>query len=108
MKKLYNKNLIITEEEEEQFQSSSTCWICGKLIENDNERVRDHCPITGSFRNAAQSSCNINFQLTKKVPVTFYNLRGCDSHLVFRELNRFLVAVKAKLWCSEDVNKNSI
>ena len=35
MKKHFNKNLImIEEEEEEQVWSSSTCWICEKIIDN--------------------------------------------------------------------------
>ena len=33
------------EEEEERFQSYNTCWICEKLIQNDNKKVRDHCHI---------------------------------------------------------------
>ena len=33
MKKHFNKNLIMTEEEE-QFQSSNTCWICEKAIDD--------------------------------------------------------------------------
>ena len=37
MKKDFNKTLIMTEEEE-QFQSSNTCWICKKLIDDDDER----------------------------------------------------------------------
>ena len=37
MKKHFNENLIMSEEEE-QFQSSNTCWICEKLIENDDEK----------------------------------------------------------------------
>ena len=28
MKKHFNKNLIMVDEEEKQFQSSNTCWIC--------------------------------------------------------------------------------
>ena len=34
MKKHFNKNLIMSEEEEGQFESSNVCWICKKL--NDN------------------------------------------------------------------------
>ena len=45
MKKHFNKNLIMTEEEE-QFQSSNTCWICEKLIKDDDEKFRDRCHIT--------------------------------------------------------------
>ena len=93
IKKHFNKNLILSEEEEEEFQSSKTCWICEKLIENDDEKVRDHCHITGKFRGAAHWNCNINFQLTKKVPVIFHNLRGYDSHLIFCELNKFDVKI---------------
>ena len=88
MKKDFNKNLILTKEEEENFQSSNTCWICEKLIEDDDEKVRDHCHITGKFRGAAHWSCNISLQLTKKVSVIFHNLRGYDSHLIFYELKK--------------------
>ena len=40
-------------EEEEEFQSSNMCWKCEELIENDAEKVRDHCHITGKFRGPA-------------------------------------------------------
>ena len=92
MKKHFNKNLIMSEEEE-QFQSSNTCWICEKLIDDDDEKVRDHCHVTGKFRGAAHWSCNINLQLIKKVPVIFYNLRGYNSHLIFCGLKNFHVKI---------------
>ena len=57
MKKHFNKNLIMSEEEE-QFQSSNTCWICEKLIDDDDEKVRDHCHVTGKFRDASYWICN--------------------------------------------------
>ena len=49
----------MSEKEEEQFQSSNTCWICQKLIDDDDEKVRDQCHVTGKFRDAAHWSCNI-------------------------------------------------
>ena len=89
MEKHFNKNLIMTEEE--NFESSNMCWICEKLTEDDDEKVRDHCHITGKFRDVAHWSCNINLQLMKKVPVIFHNLSGYDSHfnLIFYELKKF-------------------
>ena len=83
----------MSEKEEERFQSSNICWICKKLIDSDNEKVRDHCHITGKFRGAAHWSCIINLQLTEKVPLIFHNLRGYDSHLIFCELNKFDVKI---------------
>ena len=47
----------MSEEEEDLFQQSNSCWICKK--------VRDHCHITIKFTGAAHWDCNINFQLPK-------------------------------------------
>ena len=81
------------EEKEQLFQKSNSCWVCKKFIDNDDEKVRDHYHVTGKFRGAAYQSCNVNFQLTKKVPVIFHNLRGYDSHLIFSELDKFNVKI---------------
>ena len=83
----------MSEKEEEQFQSSKICCICEKLIDDDDEKVRDHFHVTGRFRGASHWSCNINLQLTKKVPVIFHNLRGYGSHLSFVELKTFDVKI---------------
>ena len=86
MKKHCNKDLIMSEKEDGQFRLSNTCWICEKLIDDDDEEVRDHCHLSVKYRGAAHWSCNINLQLTKKISVIFHNLRGYDSHLIFDEL----------------------
>ena len=87
MNKYFNKNFVMREKEEHLLQNSNSCWICKKLIDNDEEKVRDHCHITGKFRGAAHESCNLNLQLTKNVLVIFHNLRGYNSHLIFNELD---------------------
>ena len=84
----------MSEKEEEQFQLSNVCWICEKLIDDD-EKVRDHCQVTGKFRGGTHWDCNINLQLTKKVPVIFHNLGDYDSHLIFDELKNFDVKIDA-------------
>ena len=65
-----------------------------KIINNDEEKNRDHCHVTSKFRGAAHESCNLNFKLTKKVPVMFHNLRGYGSHLIFNELDKFDIKIK--------------
>ena len=78
MKDYFNKILIMSAEEEEIFQLSNKCWICDKLFDLIDKKVRDHCPISGKFRRAAHFSCNGYFKNTKKVPAIFHNLRGYE------------------------------
>ena len=47
MNKYFNKNLIMN-----LFQKYNSCWICKKVIDNDEEKVRDRSNITGKFRGA--------------------------------------------------------
>ena len=35
-------------EEAEQFESCNACWICEKLINDDDEKVRDHFHVSSS------------------------------------------------------------
>ena len=62
MKKHFNKNLIMSEEEKHLYQQSTSCWICKQLIDNDEEKVRGHCHVNGKFRGAAHWNCNIIFE----------------------------------------------
>ena len=81
----FNKSLIMTAEEEEMFQSACSCWICGKLFDLMDEKVRDHCHNSGKFRGTAHFS--------KKVPVVFHDLKGYDEHLIMKELSNFDVSI---------------
>ena len=47
------------------FNKVTVYWIYEKRIDNDDEKVRDHCHVTGKFRGAAHWSFNINLQLNK-------------------------------------------
>ena len=46
VKKHFNKNIVMTDEENEEIDRSNICWICGMLI-NFDKKVRDHCHVTG-------------------------------------------------------------
>ena len=93
IKKHFNKNLIMSAEAEERFQLTNSCWICDKLFDVGDDKVRDHCHITRKYRDKAHWSCNINLKLSRKVPVIFHNLRGYDSHLILKEIGKFDVKV---------------
>ena len=88
IKKHFNKNLVMSEKDKQIFQLSNKCWICDKLFDVGDNKVRDHCHITGKYRVSAHWNCNINLRLTKKVPVIFHNLRGYDSHLIIEEIGK--------------------
>ena len=59
------------------FRTAETCHVCDKPLEGD--AVRDHCHITGKYRGAAHTACNLKLRLNPKtttIPVVFHNLRG--------------------------------
>ena len=56
IKEHFNKNLVMSAEEEEEegrFQLSNNCWICEKLFDAGYDEVRDHCHIIREYRGAA-------------------------------------------------------
>ena len=55
----------------------------------DTDKVSDHCQITGKYRGAEHSQCNLKLKIPKKLPIIFHNLEGYDGHLIFKELNNF-------------------
>jgi hypothetical protein len=56
-----NIPMNLTSEEEKEFQKSEICHICEEKFKTAQERVRDHDHLTGKFRGAAHSDCNLNF-----------------------------------------------
>ena len=60
-KRHFNKILLMSKKDEQKFQASDKCWICGSLFDETNIKVRDHCHISGKFRGTAHQSCNIKY-----------------------------------------------
>ena len=64
--------LLLTKEELKLYQDARNCCIRGKrtlqkLAKNRNYRkVKDHCHYAGKYRGAAQSICNLKFNVTMK------------------------------------------
>ena len=90
MKKYFNKPLRMTKDDEEKFQKANKCHICEKEYNKTDVRVRDHCHITGFYRGSAHQDCNLNFQITDKIPVIFHNLRGYDNHFIMQEIGEIV------------------
>ena len=112
-KKHCHKNLVMSAEENEEFENCSICWVCGKLIDIDHNKIRDHCHITGKYRGSCHWSCNINLKLSKKLVVMFHDLRGYDNHLIFKEQSKFTCSISVipnelEKYMSFTLNKNII
>ena len=89
MKKEFNKQLMMTDNDELSFKLEQKCHICEESYEDKDIRVRDHCHITGKYRGSAHQECNLKLRLDPeeiKIPVIFHNLRGYDSHFIMQEI----------------------
>ena len=91
MKKYFKKPLVMTKENETDFQKATKCHICDMNYTDKDIRVRDHCHITGNFRGSAHQDCNLKLKITPdniKIPVIFHNLRGYDSHFIMQQIGK--------------------
>ena len=88
-KNCFCRNLIMSAEEKERFEQKNICWLLVKVFEISDEKVRYHCHISRKYRGVPHWSCNINLKISKKIPLIFHNLKGYDSHFIFKELSRF-------------------
>lgn len=75
-----------SKQDAEDFKTSSKCHICHNFLWND--RVRDHCHITGRYRGAAHQYCNLQYKQPTFIPIFFHNLAGYDCHLFIKELGK--------------------
>ena len=83
MKKHFNKELVITKEDYEDFENSTKCWIC------DNAYVEgDQCHINGKYRTSTYREFDITIKLNHKIPIVFQKLKNYDSHLIMQKLGK--------------------
>ena len=54
MKKHFNKELLMTKKDNEDFENLNECWICDNDYNDNDVKVRDHCHITRKYRGSAQ------------------------------------------------------
>ena len=88
--------LLQTKEEVKSYQDAKAYHICGKRIlkkfvnYKNYRKVRDHCYVTGTYRGAAHSICNLKFNVLIEIPVVFHNGSNYDYNFIINELaNKF-------------------
>ena len=89
MKNHFNKELVMARENNGNFKYSTKCWICDNDYVDNDVKVRDHCHITGKYRDSAHRDCNINLKLNHKISIEFHNLKNYDFHLIMQDLGKF-------------------
>ena len=80
------KDIIITQEDEEDYKNNNICRFCEKIIESD--KVRDHCHLTSRYRGPRHNICNINVKQKDSNFITFvfHNFSKYDCHMFFKRL----------------------
>ena len=80
------KDVIMTQEDNEDFDIINICRCCEKEIISD--KVRDHSHLTGNNRGAAHNTCNINVKQKDSnfIPFAFHSFSNYDCHMFFKNL----------------------
>ena len=79
------KDIIMTEEDEEDYRKNNICRFCEK--ETLSDKVRDHCHLTGKYRGVAHSTCNIIVTQKRSnfILFLFHNFCIFDCHMFFKK-----------------------
>ena len=77
----------LTDEEKESYENQEICHIRKKEFNND-DKVRDHCHYTRKYRGAAHTNCNLNYKISKEIPVVFHNGSTYEYHFIIKQLAR--------------------
>ena len=88
IKKHFNKELVKTKEDDEDFENSTKCLICANVYIGGDIKVRNHCHINGKYRGSGHRNSNIKMRLNYKIPIVFHILNNYDSHLNMQELKK--------------------
>ena len=51
--KKHFKELVMTKQDNEDFDNSTKCWICDNVYVNGDVKLRDHCHMTRTYRGSA-------------------------------------------------------
>ena len=80
------KDIIITQEDKEDFDNNNICRFCENEIISDKNR--DHCHLTGQYRGPAHNTCYINVKQKDSnfIPFAFHNFINYDCHMFFKRL----------------------
>ena len=78
IKKHFRKEFVVAKENDENFGSSTKCWIPGNNFVEDNVKVIGHCRITRKYRDTAYGEIAV-----------FYNLKNYDVHYIMQKLGKF-------------------
>ncbi|KAL4111836.1 hypothetical protein QTP88_015719 [Uroleucon formosanum] len=81
-----NIDIIISNEEQEKHDKTTTCNLCKKDFTFFNDKVRDHCHLSGQFRQSICNKCNLALKMPKFVPCLLHNLSNYDTHFIAAEL----------------------
>ena len=79
--------MVMSDEGIHDFQNATQCSICGDELGVDV--VLDHCHVTGKYKGAVHSSCNLNYRQRERIPVFFHNLKGYDAHHIMSATRKF-------------------
>ena len=88
MKKHFNKELVMTIKDDEDFESSIKCLIRRNSFIDGDVKVRDHYHITGKYSSSARRYCTIKLKFSYKILIVFRNLINCGAYFIIQELGK--------------------
>ena len=80
-----------TRDAERAFRAQERCTLCLRKFGLYTPKVRDHCHISGAYRSALCSACNLTYASLKNIKfiIVMHGSVSYDMHFLLRDINLF-------------------
>ena len=97
-KKHFNKEIIMIDQDKTNFKSTTKsttkCDVCNEKLNKSNEKIKEHCHISGNYRGASCKSCKNKLRLSK---IIYVLLQGFNMNLLVNRESRYVINKSSKI-----------
>jgi len=87
--------MTYTSEDNDNFQRTSNCYLCGVSFDGSVVKCRDHSHLNSKYLGAACGSCNLRRKRAATLKIFVHNGSRYDMHFIIKALSKYKEKIRS-------------